>query len=121
MGGPAADAERVAIARRTGDTPYTNAARGATHVFNDNGLTERRTHTLSHDTSERVSRSRCRVGHDHRDRTRRIDLCRRALNECENADQGQRRKNYASCGHRVLLRMRPFHDDYRIVGSNMKG
>src|SRR5262249_42986515 len=71
---PVADAERVAISCRTGDTTDSDAPVRTSHVLNDNRLTERRAHMLCDDASDNIRRTARGVGHNHCDGPRWIAL-----------------------------------------------
>ena len=55
-----ADAERVAVGCRARDAADADAAGGATDVFDDDGLAERRPHALGQDARDRIERARRR-------------------------------------------------------------
>src|SRR5262249_6908469 len=71
---PLPDTDRVAIGSCAGNPANPNAARSTCHVLDDNGLTKRCTHALSHDSSDRVCRAACSKWHDDRDWPRRKRL-----------------------------------------------
>ena len=54
MGVPLADVDRVAVGRRTRDTPDRNAAAGAANILDDDRLPEGRSHALGHDARGNV-------------------------------------------------------------------
>jgi hypothetical protein len=72
MRAPVADAERVAVGRRAGDTADADAAGGAGDVFDDDILPERAAHMLSHHAAHHVSWAAGGKRHHHGDRPRWI-------------------------------------------------
>ena len=53
---PMTDADGVAIGSGARDPSDANAASGAGHVFNDDGLAERAVHMIREDAGERIRR-----------------------------------------------------------------
>jgi hypothetical protein len=51
---PEAENERVTVGRRAGNSPDTDAAGSASHIFNQHGLAERDSHLLGHDPSKSI-------------------------------------------------------------------
>ena len=88
---PMADADGVAIGSRARDPPHADAAAAARHIFNDDGLAERGPHVIGQNARQRVGRPACRVGHDHGDRPRRIELRGGAGEAC--CEKGNRDSN----------------------------
>ena len=73
MGSPVAENERVAVCRCSGHTPDADGARGANHIFDNDGLAEGASHALSHDAPDRIRWSARTEWYDHRYWARRIE------------------------------------------------
>src|SRR5215467_13793670 len=98
---PVPNAERVAIARRTRNSPDTKISLRATHGFDDNRLWKYRPHAFGDDASDDISRPASRVGHNHCDGPRRIALSPRDARygyQCSGA-RGQMQKLSAGNAH----------------------
>ena len=66
------DQKRVAVGRGLGDLARRDGAAGAAAVLDHDGLAEPRAHPLGDDARDHVVAAAGRVGHDQRDRARRI-------------------------------------------------
>src|SRR5262249_43615925 len=71
---PQAHDKRVAVVGRAGGSSNADAAIRASYVFDDDGLTERRPHPLTHDTPYRIRSSAGSERYNHRDWSRRLGV-----------------------------------------------
>ena len=86
---PGADADRVAVGRRSGGSAHADGPSRPGHILNDNGMAKRQLHAFSHDAGERIGGTSGGERHNHRDRARRIGLASHASGSCEQACNGK--------------------------------
>src|SRR5690348_16086637 len=96
---PMADADRVTIRCRMGDSPNPDGTVRTRDVFDDDRLTKRASHALRHDTGDGVSRPARRKGNDDRDWTRRIDLRRCAADTMQHHGENEWKNLYFHIAH----------------------
>ena len=83
---PVADADRVAVGRGAHHAADADGAVRAGDVLDHDGLAEMRPHRLGHGAAHGVGRAAGAVGHDERDRPRRIGLCAREAGERQDCE-----------------------------------
>ena len=107
MRDPSADVERVSIGCRAGEPGDADIASTATHVFNDDGLTERCPHTFGQDPRDRIQCAAGRERHDHCNGSRRIGLrhCRKHSTQAA-AGRGYRRQEHPPGDHKGPINVR---------------